>query len=232
MYLSRMPINTARQGAWELLSSPYKMHAAVEHAFPPKAHVLSEEGRILWRLDAVPGDNETAYLYVVSPSLPDFTHISEQVGWPTVRAWETKDYAPVLDYLAGGQRWAFRLKANPVRKVFKNRSDRSTADVIGTIQGHVTEAQQIEWLLSRAEGRGFRVVEDEVAVPLVNVSQRHRQKFVHKGSEVTLVSAVYDGILEVTDVEAFRRTLCFGVGRAKGFGCGLLTVAPVQGDSR
>ena len=232
MYLSRMPVNVVRHEAWELVSSPYKMHAAVEHAFPPQNHEPCEEGRILWRLDMDPRDSDRLYLYVVSPAVPDFTHINEQVGWPSLHAWETKDYAPVLNSLAPGQRWAFRLKANPVRKVLKNRSEKSAYDVVGAIQGHVTERQQAEWLLTRAEPCGFSVVDGADGKPWLTVSQRRRQGFSHKGTTVTLVSAVYDGVLEVVDPDAFRHTLCFGMGRAKGFGCGLLTIAPVRNDAK
>jgi len=40
-----------------------------------------------------------------------------------------------------------------------------------------------------------------------------------------LYSVRYDGILTVTDPEAFRLTQVRGIGPAKGFGCGLLSVA-------
>jgi len=42
---------------------------------------------------------------------------------------------------------------------------------------------------------------------------------------VTLVTVTYDGLLEVTDPDALRRTLTRGLGRAKAYGCGLLTLA-------
>ena len=41
------------------------------------------------------------------------------------------------------------------------------------------------------------------------------------------IVCVDDQTFEIADAEAFRRTLCNGVGRAKAFGCGLLTVAPL-----
>ena len=230
MYISRIPLNAARRGAAELMASPYKMHAAVEHAFPPalgEAPAASgAEGRILWRLDALPGNSASVWLYVVSPARPDFTHVCEQAGWPTTGTWETKDYAPVLERLAPGQQWAFRLKANPARKVACDRGREPHVDVVGTIQGHVTEDQQRAWLLSRCEGHGFRVACDADGTPLVRVSQRQKTTFAHRDGKVTLTTAVYDGLLVVTDARLFREVLCQGIGRAKGFGCGLLTIAP------
>ena len=236
MYISRIPLNAARRGAAELMASPYKMHAAVEHAFPPSlGNPLSEseappgpdaEGRILWRLDAPPGNAANVWLYVVSIARPDFTHVCEQAGWPTTGTWETKDYAPVLERLAPGQQWAFRLKANPARKVARDKGREPRADVVGTVQGHVTEDQQRAWLLSRCEGHGFKIVCDADGAPLVRVSQRQKVTFAHRDGRVTLTTAVYDGLLAVTDARLFRETLCQGIGRAKGFGCGLLTIAP------
>ena len=35
MFISRMPLNVGRSQALRLLGSPYRVHAAVEHSFPP-----------------------------------------------------------------------------------------------------------------------------------------------------------------------------------------------------
>lgn len=37
MFISRIPLNKVRYGARQLIGSPYKLHAAVEAAFPPDA---------------------------------------------------------------------------------------------------------------------------------------------------------------------------------------------------
>ena len=64
MFISRIPLNRARYSARQLMSSPYKLHAAVECAFSPDAVRKSKEGRILWRLDALSSD-KGVWLYVV-----------------------------------------------------------------------------------------------------------------------------------------------------------------------
>ena len=56
MYLSRVPLGLTRLDAIAFVSSPYKVHAAVEQAFAPSAVREDEGGRILWRLDEVPGN--------------------------------------------------------------------------------------------------------------------------------------------------------------------------------
>ena len=39
-----------------------------------------------------------------------------------------------------------------------------------------------------------------------------------------LLAVTYEGVLQVTDPEAFRNLLCQGIGRGKAYGLGLLTV--------
>ena len=107
MFISRVPLNTAREGAMKLITSPYRTHVAVESAFPPDAVRDGEEGRILWRLDTSARDR-SVWLYVVSPEAPDLTHIIEQAGWPMRVQWESKDYTPLPSRIAVGQHWQFR----------------------------------------------------------------------------------------------------------------------------
>lgn len=224
MFISRVSLSMTRLETIAFASSPYKIHAVVERSFPPDAVREGEEGRILWRMDEGPG--EVAWLYVVSPEKPDFARAYGQSGWPESPEWITKDYSPVLKSIAEGQLWQFRLKANPVRKVLVDKGRRKREGVTGSLQGHVTEAQQRTWLLSRAEANGFRVTQTEEGFDRLVVSHRQRERFKRRDRAVTLATAQFDGVLEVTDVRAFRHALGFGMGRARGFGCGLMTIAP------
>lgn len=79
--------------------------------------------------------------------------------------------------------------------------------------------------IDRSASHGFRILDNEAGQPDVIVKERHKEQFKRGNAIVTLATAVFEGHLEVTDADLFRGTLCHGVGRAKGFGCGLLTVA-------
>lgn len=230
MFISRVPLSLTRLEAIAFASSPYRLHAAVERSFSPDAVREGEGGRILWRLDEVPGDASKAWLYVVSPERPEFSLACEQAGWPEPQEWVSKDYSPVLRGISEGQVWQFRLKANPVRKVLVDKGRREREGVVGTFQGHVTEAQQRSWLLDRAEKNGFRVAQTAEGFDRLVVSNRRREQFRRRDGVVTLSTAQYDGVLEVTDADRFRHTLSFGLGRARGFGCGLMTIAPTRGS--
>ena len=47
-------------------------------------------------------------------------------------------------------------------------------------------------------------------------------------SRVKLLAVTYEGLLTVTDADAFRKALVNGIGREKAYGMGLLTVAGVR----
>ncbi|WP_127500623.1 type I-E CRISPR-associated protein Cas6/Cse3/CasE [Actinoplanes solisilvae] len=222
MFLTRFQINPARRGARKLLSSPQAMHAAVRAGFSDPADYERPGSRTLWRLDTPA--TATVHLYLVSPGRPDLTHLVEQAGWPTTATWETREYDPLLASLQAGQRWAFRLTANPVH------SGRKTADAKETQRfGYLRQEEQEQWLLSRAARCGFAVATQRDGRPNLRLHQRQNQKFKRGTHGVTLTTVTYDGILEVTNADDFRAALVNGIGHAKAYGCGLLTLAPADG---
>lgn len=219
MHLSRFSFNPARRGAHRLLNSAHVLHAAVLASFPDPSP--NEAGRVLWRVDAT---EHGAVLYVVSPTRPDFTHLAEQAGWPTLpESWSSRPYAPLLEKIADGDRFAFRLTANPVR------STRPAPGERGKPHGHVTVAQQEAWLLARQEHNGFQVSAGADGGHDLVVRDRKTLTFRRRETQVTLRVATFEGTLEVRDRDAFVAALGHGIGRAKGYGCGLLTVAAVRG---
>lgn len=214
MFLTRFQFNPQRRGAQKLLASPHALHAAVLSGFAEESE--SETGRVLWRLDSL---GLRAILYIVSPDAPDLTHLVEQAGWPTTQTWVTKPYAPLLDQLEPGDRFAFRLTANPIHNVRQETGTR------GKPIGHVTVAEQEKWLLARQERSGFEVTHTAKGDSTLSVSDRRALSFRRGAAQVTLTVATYQGILQITDADQFRRVLVNGLGRAKGYGCGLLTIA-------
>lgn len=223
MYLTRFRFNTQRLGARKILSSPQATHAAVLSSFGGELPSEPSGKRVLWRVDHTSRDE--VFLYLVSPSRPDLTHLVEQAGWPTTQTWETKDYTPLLDRLAEGQAWGFRLTANPVHsvRVKDGQPTKRTA--------HVTPRHQMGWLLQRQEQLGFEIpVREGTHDLVVHNSRNHRFPKTERTGQrnrVPMVSVTFDGRLRVTDPDALRGALTTGIGRAKAYGCGLLTLAPV-----
>jgi CRISPR system Cascade subunit CasE len=235
MYLTRFRVNTARPDARRLLSSPQVMHAAAMSSFPGILPTSDQAPRVLWRIDR----NATAevLLFIVSPDRPDLTHLVEQAGWPAAAAsgtpgWQTFTYTPFLDRLEKGTVWNFRLTANPVHHV-RTRDGRPIKRT-----AHRTPRHQLQWLLDRQDVAGFRILaksEDQRRTEhadeyqLVLRDQRSLE-FAKRGTKgrVTLTTVTYDGRLEVADPDPLRRLLTRGLGKAKAYGCGLMTLAPVR----
>lgn len=214
MHLTRFEINPRRRATRHLLASPQRLHAAVLAAFPSDAP-RADEGRVLWRADETAHD---VVLYIVSPAEPDLTHLVESVGRPT-HGWRTRSYLPFLDKLAAGDRWAFRLRANPVHNVAAPGGGR------GKRVAHVTADQQTAWFRDRTGRCGFHVVDGSAGAPDVALRARRTLRFDRGGRTVTLATALFEGSLVVDDPSALRAALVGGIGPGKGYGCGLLTLA-------
>ncbi|MFD5425587.1 type I-E CRISPR-associated protein Cas6/Cse3/CasE [Streptomyces sp. NPDC127084] len=254
MHLTRFRFNTARPGARRLLTSPQSLHAAVMSSFPhllPTDSGIGDGPRVLWRLDRNPPAE--VLLYVVSPDQPDMTHLVEQAGWPAVATaeapgWQSRPYSPFLDRLNEGSNWAFRLTANPVHHIRRKDGEPTKRTA------HLTTTHQIGWLLDpgRQERSGFLIREKPAGKRLLPAGTGHRNSqhggdqyeltvrdqrnlsFTKHGSDaasrqhrVTLVTVTYDGRLTVTNPERLRATLTQGLGKAKAYGCGLMTLVPL-----
>ncbi|MDR2356159.1 MAG: type I-E CRISPR-associated protein Cas6/Cse3/CasE [Clostridiales Family XIII bacterium] len=234
MYLSRIEINRRRRETLHALESPQILHAAIEACFP------SADGakiRNLWRIDTL---GRSMYLLLQSENKPDFTHIIEQFGWAG-QSWETEAYADFLSRLQEGQVWQFRLRANPTYSISVGKNVR------GKVVSYTETHRQKKWLADRAAKYGFEIVRkpyaqaDEPAAEkaplyddcrnfgkdlLFDITLRETEKFWRQGTLVTVETAVFEGVLRVTCAAALMRAIQNGIGRAKAYGCGLLTLAP------
>ncbi|MER5490668.1 type I-E CRISPR-associated protein Cas6/Cse3/CasE [Streptomyces sp. NPDC002454] len=179
-YLSRIRINPLRAESRKLLSNPRAMHGAVMGGIPGEPDrpagtdhgsgrpAGSVGGRVLWRLDA--DDPHRPYLYVLTRSKPDWTHVVERAGWPDAEGEHAavRAYAPLLAQIAVGREFAFRLTASPVQNTQAPQRPTSAQAariaahpenqrVRGFRVGHRTVGAQLGWFLNRTGGWGFDV---------------------------------------------------------------------------
>lgn len=202
----------------QALSSPQLLHGAVEKS------IDGDKQRNLWRIDWF---SNICYLLVLSEEKADYSHIVNQFGYlDSEWQWETKSYNPLLSRLKQGQVWQFRLCANPVRSSFKEKNQKSGR---GKVFAHVTHDQQRQWLIKKSELCGFMLEED--AFDVVETKWLQFSKGYKRRAKVSLHIVTFEGVLTVTNVERFKQTLVYGIGRAKAYGCGMLTIAQVRGDN-
>ncbi|MEU9623234.1 type I-E CRISPR-associated protein Cas6/Cse3/CasE [Streptomyces sp. NPDC048155] len=244
-YLSRIRINPLRAESRKLLASPRAMHAAVQGGLPG----LPEQERTLWRLD--PDNPHRPQLFVLTTDKPDWTHLVEQAGWPGADGehYAVRDYAPLLQQLAPGRSFAFRLTANPVQNT--NRPDKPTTRQQERIEagdrrsfriGHRTAAAQLSWFLTRTARWGFDIptaphldgthdTDDEPPRDIRITTRQHRSfskgSVTAKEAHVVMNAVTFEGRLRITDPALLTERLLAGIGPSKAYGCGLLTLAPL-----
>jgi CRISPR system Cascade subunit CasE len=211
MYLSRVTLNTADPRALRLLSDHYSLHQLVWSAFPDRTD--RGPGRVLFRVEP-PVTGRCPVVLVQSERKPRWGETERS----SVLSAEWKPYTPRP---AKGRRLRFRLRANPtVRRVFEsapNGQPKSSGKRIG-VYG---EDAQRKWLEAKAEQAGFRPLDYQVFDRGFVVSRKPERE-----EAIRHLCVDFEGILEVTDPDQFLAALQTGIGSGKGFGFGLLSVAP------
>lgn len=223
MFLHRIHLDPRCREARRDLADPYQLHSTLCRAFSEPDRKCPE-GEFLWRLEPETDLNEYPRILVQSRSLPDWSRIGVQ-GW-LAQADQTIDLKDrlKLDSLNTGQRFRFRLRANPCVKRDGKR--------LGLLK---LEGQE-KWIARKGERHGFSLPQltsfDLSESPQERVDVRVSQEQMlrgkqHTGNAVRIYSVLYDGILAVTEPDKFRNVLQTGIGHGKVMGLGLLSVLPI-----
>lgn len=243
-YLTRILLNPARAQARRYFADPHRLKAAILGEFA--AQPVSE--RVLWRLGhrTVPGVTPVhGELLILTRSSPSWCGIVESAGFPgeAAGAPQTRDYGPLLALVAVGRQFAFKVRVNPVQntKTLDNPT-KSEASRLAAAESrrslriaHRTASAQSSWFATRAARWGFAIPAGASGEPDVRIVDRQRFDFT-KGTgdgrqRVRLATATFEGRLEVIDTELFHSALLSGIGPAKGYGCGLITLAKIHGGT-
>jgi len=188
------------------------MHQLVYSGFPDRE--AGGPGRVLFRLE---GDRPAgaAVVLVQSEREPDWRPLLAE------RVLLAAEHKPVRPRLATGQRLRFRLRANPtVRRVFGGPSAEGEPKQSGVRVGVYGEDAQRAWLDRKASQSGFRVLDCRVADRGLQMARRR-----NGAPPLRHLCVDFDGLLEVTDPNLLATALASGIGSAKAFGFGLLSLA-------
>lgn len=232
-YLSKIWLNPLRTKAQQLLRNPQAMHAAVLGGLSRQP--ITE--RVLWRPE--PDSPHRAAILVLTDSTPSWEHLVEQAGWPHADdpQFLVRSYTPLLERIVRGREFAFRLRANPVTatkhpqrpSATQRRYLDTTPRPRGVRVPHRTAAHQLTWLHTNASKWGFEITTTD-GDPDVRLTARERLVFRKRADTprtVTLETATFDGRLRITDPTIARTRLLDGLGPARAYGCGLITLAPL-----
>ena len=129
---------------------------------------------------------------------------------------ESKEIPPAfLDHAVYG----FEVRMNPTKR---EKATGRTVAVRGT-------ESLLSWFCDKAPSAyGFEVLKDGQGTPLVQVQGIGVQRFEKDGAVVVHGEATFIGKLRVIDRESFKKAFEDGMGRAKGFGFGLLQIVPLS----
>ena len=223
MFLHRIHLDPRCREARRDLSDPYQLHSTLCRAFSPPDKKCPE-GEFLWRLEPETDPAGCPRILVQSKSMPDWAGVGVQ-GWlaNADSAIDLKGRLK-LDTLKAGQRFRFRLRANPC----------VTRE--GKRQGLLQTDEQEAWLERKGKQHGFSLPPlasfDFSESPQERFDVRISQEQMlrgkqHTGNGIRVYSVLYDGILTVTEPDNFRVALQTGIGHGKAMGLGLVSVAPI-----
>jgi CRISPR system Cascade subunit CasE len=92
----------------------------------------------------------------------------------------------------------------------------------GKIRAITGKENLVEWFCTKCETWGFSTVREKLEIVDAGL-----QNFEKSNNDVTQNSAVFKGVLKVTDRDLFIKSFEEGIGRGKAFGFGLLEIIPL-----
>jgi CRISPR system Cascade subunit CasE len=202
MYLSKVKLS------WEQAKNPYEQHRALWRLFPG----CDDQSReFLFRIEQLI-KGQGAAVIMQSLQMPEASEIVELMAMRELTL-----------NLQAGQRVRFRLRANPI----KNLKDETKGTVArkGNLYTRtvrvplIHEEQQQAWLERKLAG--VAIIESLAIQPELVLNFRKPKE--QRSGKVQPV--LFEGIASIQDPQALLTLLAKGIGPAKSFGCGLLSLA-------
>ncbi len=210
----------------------YDLHRTVLRGLPDRLDIGQGAGPraacgLLYRLERPPEPTAGVRLLVQSTVVPDWGALPPGYLLSARGAGDAaimKDIAPVYDRLEANMAFRFVLRATPSRAA---PDKRTSTDGRSPRVPLLTDAERLSWLHRKSERAGFEISpgHDSAADSSVRIVGSECVTGKARGRTITLTAVTFDGTLRVTDARVFRRALEEGIGPAKGFGFGLLSLA-------
>ena len=195
MYLSRLQLNTSRI-AMLWAANPYRVHQRLMMA-------CDGDPRLLFRIEDTSDGTQIMVQSHVEPNWPFAFADLDVLRCPA----EHK----VFDlHLRPGSPYRFRLLANPTVKRNGNRL------------GLFKEDDQRAWLTRKIEDAGAKLVGYVAAPRGLQRCDKNPAKDEHVA---THFAVLFEGVLQAQDPERLKAVVGSGIGSAKGYGFGLLSLA-------
>jgi CRISPR system Cascade subunit CasE len=203
MYLTRLTLDPRSAQARRDLGSAYEMHRTLVRAFVEGGG--SRAPRFLWRLEVSRSSWDHPIVLVQSEAKGNWPVIE---GLPNYLQRSAESKNVLLSHLVQpDHRYRFRLFANP------------TVSRKGKRYALAGESEQLAWIERQGKQHGFEVLSSAITA-------RDRCNGPGKDKTAIYIERVcFEGLLKSKETETLRKALVAGVGPAKAFGCGLLSLA-------
>lgn len=180
--------------------------------------------RVLWKLFPHDDDAERDFLFRIERSGQQNAEVLLQSHREPVNAVEREariiGIKPYTLQFSVGQRLRFLLLANPVKTISDEGGRLNTGGEIKKCRVPLIRENELQsWIVRKLEGLAI--------VDTVMIEQRSVLNF-HKASERRagkIQPSSFQGTLTIVDPEGLKKMVASGIGPAKVFGCGLLSIA-------
>lgn len=208
LYLSRLTLNPRSRQVRAELNNPYEMHRTLLQGLD----TCRKDAAMLFRVDVDRASGVPTVL-VQSRLQPDWESVFANRDYLLPHLPGNPALKAISPRFAAGQLLQFRLRANPTVKRNGKRS------------GRYGENEQREWLERKLITAGCQLVMCQIVKEdLIEASKHEAGQRVN----MPLLAVRFDGALQVADPDLLKRALDQGLGSAKAFGFGLLSLAPAR----
>jgi CRISPR system Cascade subunit CasE len=203
MYLTKLTLDLRSYEVRRDIADAYDMHRTLTRAFVSEDQ--PEPPRFLWRLEINRHFLENPVVLVQSRYPADWVFLTQLSHYLQCAA-ITKDIS--LDrFVQLNHNYCFRLLANPT--ICQEHKRRPL----------LRQNDQTDWMKRQADRFGF-------SIQSLLVSHCDFLNSYSKGNApVSIHRVCFEGTLAVRNVGAVRQALVGGIGHAKAYGCGLLSIA-------
>jgi CRISPR system Cascade subunit CasE len=241
MFLSRLILNPRGKAVQRDVTDCQQLHRTIMSAFP---RALEGEGPrehlgVLYRIEE---SRRTGYTSIIVQSKvkPDWSRLEAGYLLETDDGAENpacRSIDELLGQIRQGMVLRFRLMANPTRKIC-TKSGPDGRRRHGKRVDLRDERLQTEWLRRKGLQGGFELLSVTTMPGVADVRTTLERKVTglrvladnektpSVPRKLTFQGVTFDGLLKVVDVDKFREALEGGVGPAKAYGFGLLSVVP------
>lgn len=207
--LTLLKLNPRSQAARRSLKNPQEIHKTLMACLPQHSGSDARSAfGVLWRVE--PGDVPTILMQAAVE--PDITKLPDAYAEAQIRSLDGH-----LKALGGGQTVHYRVVLNPTRK--SRTGGKSTQFV-------VPSRERAGWASQRLASNGIAL---DGPPTVTGLPARY---ITRQGKKFPIYSIRADGIGQVSDTEILSRAIRNGIGHAKAWGCGLITVLRAQVESQ